>query len=219
MATCCAISNERDLLYLAYPSEPALVLGAAELMSDPETLRQMLECISVALRQGIVEPGVRGELVARLLVLMACDAYFREIKVKCSSLAFMSVSSFVKTLLGEAAMTQLRLPEELGEAVMNFTHITPVTYTPSSGTIMDLLERCAVPIPSRIASGVIPAVLRNGSVALLTFQVGGRMLLCQSVSFENQYYGLTHCLALGCFCSLCKCVLIVPLPLLSCLSR
>jgi hypothetical protein len=62
MATCLAVSEDRERLIITYPSEPLLSEAALELMS-PSTLPQILTQFNSLLRKGFVEPGSRGEVV------------------------------------------------------------------------------------------------------------------------------------------------------------
>jgi len=63
MATCLSVSEDRERLIIAYPSEPLLSEVALEFMSDlmlPGILRQF----NPLLKKSLVEPGLRGELVS-----------------------------------------------------------------------------------------------------------------------------------------------------------
>src|ERR1051325_2883433 len=61
MATCLSVSEDRERLIIAYPSEPLLSEVALEFMSDL-TLPKILRLFSTSLKKGLVEPGPRGEL-------------------------------------------------------------------------------------------------------------------------------------------------------------
>src|ERR1051325_12248944 len=56
MATCLSVSEDRERLIIAYPSEPLLSEVALEFMSDL-TLPKILRLFSTSLKKGLVEPG------------------------------------------------------------------------------------------------------------------------------------------------------------------
>jgi len=68
MATCLAVSEDRERLIIVYPSEPLLSEAAYELMST-STLR-ILNQFNILLKKGIVEPGPRGEIVGRIILVL-----------------------------------------------------------------------------------------------------------------------------------------------------
>ena len=57
MATCLSVSEDRELLMIAYPSEPLLSEVALEFMSG-STLPKILRLFSTSLKKGIVKPGL-----------------------------------------------------------------------------------------------------------------------------------------------------------------
>lgn len=71
------ISGDRRAFYTNSPSEPMLVLGAANILyytTDRELLGRVLDTFSRKLcSAGLVEKGLTGELGARLLLLLARD--------------------------------------------------------------------------------------------------------------------------------------------------
>src|SRR6185312_10625933 len=70
---CIFISKSCRYLFTISPSEPILVDVAAELMLQPGHLIKLIDKLFDATRCGVVDDGYRGELVARMLLLLAAD--------------------------------------------------------------------------------------------------------------------------------------------------
>ena len=67
-------SDNHELFYTHSPSEPILVLGAIQLLYQPNMLGRALGTLSVDLcSAGLVDKGHLGELAARILILTARD--------------------------------------------------------------------------------------------------------------------------------------------------
>jgi hypothetical protein len=74
MATALYLAPQRDYILQAYPSEPILAEAAAGMMSKPDhSVAKLVPAIIDLVKQGMVQGGVRGELLARLLLMMAWD--------------------------------------------------------------------------------------------------------------------------------------------------
>jgi hypothetical protein len=77
MATCTSISDERDQIVCAYPTEPILAAAAQVIMNHEGMWEQVLKCIKHRLFRGILTTtsgvGEVGELLGSLLFLRAFD--------------------------------------------------------------------------------------------------------------------------------------------------
>ena len=74
MRTCVFINESRTSLITADPSEPVLAEASARLLNHPKlSWEKFLAPLVSLLKQGAVEEGYRGELVARILLLHAYD--------------------------------------------------------------------------------------------------------------------------------------------------
>lgn len=174
MATCTWVSEDRQFIRVSYPSEPVLALAAATVMEDETNLHLLLEKLSSALRNGIVQAEERGALVARILVLLARDRALLLRMGDVTGAATLTVSEFLKSLLGDDALKKGNLPQELLDGVLTFSHFVAVTYDPTEATLKALLERCAAAVVKNNQPGIdffIPAVVAGGNLALLNFQV------------------------------------------------
>ena len=75
MATAVKISDDREEIVVSYPSEPALALAARNYMDTHAGafLRPALRSLKAHLLSGAVAKGHRGEVIVRLLNLLAID--------------------------------------------------------------------------------------------------------------------------------------------------
>jgi hypothetical protein len=77
MRTLYHISADRNSVVTGYFSEPVLVQAAAQLTNCPDEnptptrWKVLLELLVESLRNGVVDAGFRGKLVARILLLLA----------------------------------------------------------------------------------------------------------------------------------------------------
>ena len=122
MATCLNVSPDRESITAAFPSEPALAAGAALAMDDSQVLVTFLACLRDAMQNGEVSAGYRGELVARLLLLLCYD-YF------CSDddpLPRVPLVSFL-----EKFGAQITFEVDTSDLYVRFNHFIPLTQSVS----------------------------------------------------------------------------------------
>ncbi|CAG8830236.1 20793_t:CDS:1, partial [Gigaspora rosea] len=65
LGTCIGISTGRTRILVSYPPEPVISEAALQLLE-----KDLLTDFAETLKQGIVEPGKRGELVGELILLL-----------------------------------------------------------------------------------------------------------------------------------------------------
>ncbi len=73
MATCLGVNEQRDSLYVNYPSEPILAEAAVSVMADESAHKKILDHFYSNLVGGLIQSGPRGELVMRLVLLQLMD--------------------------------------------------------------------------------------------------------------------------------------------------
>jgi hypothetical protein len=120
------ISPDRQILYTHTPSEPILVLGAADILYGSDTSwSPILDTFNKRLcESGLIEKGLIGELAARILLLIARDfaapgdaaSRKRDILKLVPLLAFFDQLFGVKTWCGEGFRNTFLT------AYVNFTH-------------------------------------------------------------------------------------------------
>ncbi|CAG8766589.1 4721_t:CDS:1, partial [Racocetra fulgida] len=154
MRLCLKISDDRKSIITSMPTEPVLAEASAQIMNDPDiNLIELINSLTSALKNGAVEGGYRGELVARLLLLKAWDDVYEKLDVPSTRIhysRFITLSEFLKSLLADNAYKKiaLRLQErvsftgtEFGQAYIKFTHFISITYTPDRKDLLDALIR------------------------------------------------------------------------------
>jgi hypothetical protein len=126
------ISADRRTFYTYSPSEPILVLGAANILyntGEVKRLGRVLDTFSKHLcSPGLVEKGLIGELGARVLLLLARDfATPVEGRRGPNLLRPVRLLTMIDTLFGQTAWTGIKEHREaydnaFGTAHVNFTH-------------------------------------------------------------------------------------------------
>jgi len=82
-ATCFDVDESRQNMLCGYPSEPMVSEAAAQIMNDDQRLCSVLTHLRSAMCNGVVEAGVRGELVSKIIMIAAWD---HAIKTKAKAL-------------------------------------------------------------------------------------------------------------------------------------
>ncbi|CAG8517317.1 1923_t:CDS:1 [Funneliformis mosseae] len=181
MATCLAVSEDRERLIVVYPSEPLLSEAAFELMSA-STLSQILTQFNILLKKGIVEPGPRGEIVARIILVLV--AY----RLRAQR-AENSVKAFLNELYKEGSMPDLRdAKQEFIEGTVAFIHFNAIEYVPTKKTLEEFyIRRCAF-IMKRNHPGAdicIPVKLVTGGYSIIIIQI--KNINSSSVKADENY--------------------------------
>ena len=134
------VSADRERMWIGYPSEPALTAAAS---NATEQLKwdTLIDYLTDACRTGLVEAGVRGELVARILLLMAMDACRSGVDDPIRHAMPLNVSSFLNNLFGADNVFKVvtgsgQWSEEdavdFMDGSVNFNHFLYVDYTPTN---------------------------------------------------------------------------------------
>jgi hypothetical protein len=184
MRCCVFVSPARDFVLTASPSEPVLVEAAARFMhatvnaSDPH-LSRMLRQLEKALLTGFVEAGPRGELVARIILLLAADHACQAKGLGGGEFLYakkLTVDEYLRSLIGPANLQAVVKESDLNEdmrarlfgASMFLTHIVRARYIPSREVLLRFMARGAAVMCQRNQPGVdivIPILLPHGGDA------------------------------------------------------
>lgn len=161
MATCVGVSPERDRLVVRYPSEPILAEAAAfQWYQFTSSLGKYLDELLRLMQTGTIDAGHRGELVARLMLLLAFDRYC--LNDSASPFKFsrpVPLVGFLDSLFGAQ---EWKLPSELNKAAVCFTHFEFLDCIPSRELLEKALFRCAALICKQnapIIDLIIPLLL------------------------------------------------------------
>jgi len=169
MRFCVFVSESRQYLFTIAPSEPFLVDVATDLMYQNGCLVKLIKQLSDAMRCGVVDGGSRGELVARLLLILAVDQAIKQSlwKQELSHTCPVTVELFFDHLFGADALSKPVCSsndqrELFKRGLIFFTHFIPVYYKPRRQHLLHALTRGAAIICERNNQGVdiiIPVLL------------------------------------------------------------
>jgi hypothetical protein len=164
MATCLSVSEDRERLIIAYPSEPLLSESALEFMSS-SILPKVLKHFNALLKKGLVEPGPRGELVARIILAVVTHKLRRNRSEN-------TVRKFLEELYNRNSLPEIN--EEFMEGTLAFTHFTVIDYVPTKKSLEQFYTRRSAFIMKRNHPGAdicIPVKLKNGKYSFIVIQV------------------------------------------------
>jgi hypothetical protein len=169
MATLLAVDLERRFALITYPSEPILAEAAARIWNNDRWLERIALPILVHQRRlGVVSPGDAGEVLARLLLLMAMDFCIRVLwkYQPTDQLLFSSPVKVQAFLTALSTMDGVESEFKNDSRVVSFTHFVPLDKSPTRAVLRRLASRCAAaifPINHRGADLIIP-LLDGGDV-------------------------------------------------------
>ncbi|CAG8684476.1 2580_t:CDS:1, partial [Ambispora gerdemannii] len=104
------VDEERESLITTSPSEPILAEAASHIMNYPGIFKQVLDHLATSIRSHVVvNAGDQGELVGRILCLLAVDKAIQS-KYKCWNMYFqpITVQEFLDALVGSQAFEKLK---------------------------------------------------------------------------------------------------------------
>lgn len=79
LRVCSDTTDDRVWQNTLYPSEPVLACAASQRLHErPHHLRNALESLQAEVASGLIDVGKSGELVSRLILLVAKDLYVRQ---------------------------------------------------------------------------------------------------------------------------------------------
>ncbi|KIX02497.1 uncharacterized protein Z518_08438 [Rhinocladiella mackenziei CBS 650.93] len=147
-----SMNHETGVMDTVTPSEPVLARAAMEYLCDANWSRSIQTLCQELLEKGLIEKGRKGELYARLVLILAHDwvRWARSIRLhrvpKFAST--FTVSDFLKALYARDHHDSIRkIPEQIHKARMNFTHFIPadeqITPEVIPALCRDLLRRSA----------------------------------------------------------------------------
>ncbi|CAG8657799.1 5598_t:CDS:1, partial [Paraglomus brasilianum] len=163
MAVCTHISEQRDMVYMCYPSEPLLAEASAQLMNETGAMRMLLPPLLSAVRYGLVEGGYQGELVARCILLMAWDETCKkQTGYKEADMQFsrpLRVRDYLMTLLGKDGINQIggisqRERARFLNGFIFFNHFLLLRYTPSKMQLLRLMRQGVAALCKRNQQGI-----------------------------------------------------------------
>ncbi|EFJ08536.1 hypothetical protein SELMODRAFT_428878 [Selaginella moellendorffii] len=137
MMTACWISDDRRRLHVSNAAEPVLAAAAAGFLLQEVTLNEVLGELSKMCKEGVVTGGPRGEIVTRLLLLLAMLACRRDTG-DATFTGEIKLGAFLSKLLG-------KVPHGLAgtvdlDAGLNFNGFSPTYRNLERGLINECLQ-------------------------------------------------------------------------------
>lgn len=171
MRTLYFVSEDRERMITGYFSEPVLVQAAAQLTNEsaysPSANRwsMLLRMLVGSLRNGMVDAGFQGELVARILLLLAwdkcCLAKLRENETEMSTAVFLRavpLLEFLESLLNidddVTAHLTATIKDADNVAWVRCSHFVKIDYVPNTEQLLLLFKRGAAAITKELQPGV-----------------------------------------------------------------
>ncbi|CAG8586134.1 8124_t:CDS:1, partial [Paraglomus brasilianum] len=171
MATSIAVSQDRENILVIYPSEPILSEAALKIIEVTDNQTFVLDRLEYSLKNGLVEAGFRGELVARIILILGWqhmlsgDSLYTQEK---------SVRDFLNTLFGnyqtlkqrDNRLKSLKLKTMFLQSKLCLTHFVQLNDPPSCQVLKCLFERGAGAILGRNARGgdlLLPVKMSNNT--------------------------------------------------------
>uniref|UniRef100_A0A7S0QL40 Uncharacterized protein n=1 Tax=Cryptomonas curvata TaxID=233186 RepID=A0A7S0QL40_9CRYP len=143
MATLLACDEERKGMLSTYVAEPRLAIAAADVWRDESVFsKHCIPALQKALMSGALSQGIRGEIVAQILLLLACDTACRRAGRGPGSCV--SLSAVLKQLLPADTDDKLLrevIPECLKDAEIACCQFLYVAHQFTERTFFELAER------------------------------------------------------------------------------
>jgi hypothetical protein len=138
-------------LHTVTPSEPILAKAAMEHLCNPDAIGNWPNSVKTLtrglLQQGLIEKGLKGELFARLVLILAHDSIRRYgaipgnlDRIDLERMPTFTVEKFLMALYAEDHHQSIsKIDSRILQAKMNFTHFTSTQANlPTGGAITDL---------------------------------------------------------------------------------
>ncbi|KAI9783978.1 MAG: hypothetical protein M1839_002923 [Geoglossum umbratile] len=152
-----SINQPTGNLHTVTPSEPVLAKAAMEHLCHPGKWSSSVDKLSRELLQnGLIEKGLKGELFARLVLILAHDSIRRDAatpgnpeQIDLERMPTFTVEEFLRALYAKDHHKSIsNIDEPIRQAKMNFTHFTSTRANLPTGSAIinlchDLLRRSA----------------------------------------------------------------------------
>ncbi|CAG8634928.1 12267_t:CDS:2, partial [Ambispora gerdemannii] len=165
------VDEERESLVTTSPSEPILAEAASHIMNYPGIFVQVLNHLVNSIRSHVVvNAGDQGELVGRILCLLAVDKAIQS-KYECWNMYSQSITvqEFLDALVGSQAFEKLKsvLDEQansnnsvmLRNSKIRFNHFVYVDFTSTRMNLIDFFFRGAAILCKRNQKGTTDLII------------------------------------------------------------
>ena len=179
MATLMYISEDRKNLFLQYPSEPVLVEGSIMAMRNKDFRLFCVRTIIDLSKKGMVLAGVRGEIVARILIIFAWDKATAGLPIQSVPISVERfLGAFIKWEKFTGAFGKFDGPKnaltKFSKGAIFCTHFTSVNYAVKRDMLWSFFYRGAAITCKRNQRAIdliIPVLLEGGCMSFILIQV------------------------------------------------
>lgn len=136
LATCLRITDNRDIIEIAYPSEPILAEASARLLNKFNNWSYFLKILNRSINSHLLVNINKKQAVLQILLLMAWDRTIDKHDIEYRLLSnqhlnysrHIKVNDFLNVLLGENNMVRIgkSRTNQFKDAYMYFTHFAKV---------------------------------------------------------------------------------------------
>eukprot|EP00291_Cryptomonas_curvata_P000836 CAMPEP_0172186056 /NCGR_PEP_ID=MMETSP1050-20130122/20526_1 /TAXON_ID=233186 /ORGANISM="Cryptomonas curvata, Strain CCAP979/52" /LENGTH=444 /DNA_ID=CAMNT_0012860137 /DNA_START=276 /DNA_END=1610 /DNA_ORIENTATION=- len=195
------ISASRDAVFTGYFSEPVLVQAAGQLTNvdalddSPARWTVFLRSLLKSLKNVQVNAGFRGELVARILLMLAwdrCCLIDLAPKARLSSAVYLKpvqLTKFLHSLLCLSDEVQMQLETKFNNdqsrAWVRCSHFVKIDYVPNDAQLLELFRRGAAVVTKELQTGsdlLIPIIFCIDE----SVEVTADMVSCIFVQVKNR---------------------------------
>jgi hypothetical protein len=138
MAVCCHVYEEREAMIIGYPSEPILADASAAVLKTNSLTgwKTALPELQRAIETAEVDTGKVGEVVQRIIFLLAIDLANRTKDGKVTAL------TFLETLVGKGRLPN-KLYNILQEIFVDFNHFVQLSMVADKSKCVECIQRKA----------------------------------------------------------------------------
>ncbi|KAI5070780.1 hypothetical protein GOP47_0015123 [Adiantum capillus-veneris] len=147
MRTIVCISKDRRRVYTSAAAEPALAAAAAMLLhaKNDAFLAMFIDKLTEVCKDGLVLEGIRGEIVARIVIILA----MHECTKSDNYIKSVPLATFLETMFGGKVVQDLKDNCVNLESTLFFNCFIPTSLPPSPQLLDDYFVRCAALVARR----------------------------------------------------------------------
>mmetsp|Transcript_35960 Transcript_35960/g.74759 ORF Transcript_35960/g.74759 Transcript_35960/m.74759 type:complete len:1023 (-) Transcript_35960:613-3681(-) len=168
MAVCSHVYEDRETILIGYPSEPLLARASRSALrgwnKDFSGWKVSLDELQKAIEEADVDTGKIGELIHRMVLLLAIDMASAAAEDESVSLY-----DFLRAMVGRSIDNMIDdvTKRELEGKYVLFNHFLPVYYVPDASKFQEIANRCAATVCKPGQNGIdheIPLMDKNYKV-------------------------------------------------------
>lgn len=196
LGVCLAVSQNRKTVYVGYSSEPLVAEAAARILNHSKIkFGENLEPLISFIREGLVEPGPKGELTVRILLTLAWDHAIHKKQEGSPDFMYtcpLTVKEYLSALMVDLSSLEGQISSEnlqvLFNGVVFFTHFIAIERGITKESLHCFFCRGAAIQCQRGQTAIdhgIPVLLANGEFTYIIIQTRNYNLSDPNVTFAS----------------------------------